>query len=115
MMDIASIRAAFVAALILLGASDWGRIEMIDYRAADGSAQKGAAILPPGYREGRRYPVIVWAYGGYSVFGPQDYFLDPYMPGIYNLQLYAARGYVVLIPSMPIKRGAVAAGTASMG
>ena len=24
------------------------------------------------------------------------------MPGIYNLQLYAARGYVVLVPSMPL-------------
>lgn len=93
-----------------LAAVDWGRTEMIEYKAADGSAQKGAVILPPDYREGRRYPVIVWVYGGYTVFGPQDYFLDPYMPGIYNLQLYAARGYVVLIPSMPLKRGAPAGG-----
>ncbi|MBB5711095.1 dipeptidyl aminopeptidase/acylaminoacyl peptidase [Sphingomonas xinjiangensis] len=27
---------------------------------------------------------------------------DPFMPGIYNLYLYAARGYVVLVPSMPL-------------
>jgi dipeptidyl aminopeptidase/acylaminoacyl peptidase len=93
-----------------LAAVDWGRIQMIEYKATDGSAQTGAAILPPGYREGRRYPVIVWVYGGYTVFGPQDFSLNPYMPGIYNLQLYAARGYVVLIPSMPIKRGAAAGG-----
>ena len=84
-----------------LAAIDWGRAMLIDYRSEDGQALKAAVILPPGYREGRRYPTIVWVYPGYRVRDLNTYFLDPYMAGFYNLRLYAARGYVVLIPSMP--------------
>lgn len=88
-----------------LAAVDWGRNLLIDYRSEDGEALKGAVILPPGYQAGRRYPTITWVYAGYRVRDLVDnYWLDPYMPGIYNLQLYAARGYVVLIPSMPLGR-----------
>lgn len=80
----------------------WGETRLIDYRGGDGRELKAAIILPPGYREGLRYPVITWVYPGYSVRSLGSYFLDRYLPGIYNLQLYAARGYVVLIPSMPL-------------
>jgi dipeptidyl aminopeptidase/acylaminoacyl peptidase len=87
-----------------LAAVSWGERRLIDYRAADGQSLKAAAILPPGYRPGRRYPMLTWVYPGYRVRALQgDYWLDPYLPGIYNLQLYAARGYVVLIPTMPLK------------
>ncbi|HEX8257151.1 MAG TPA: prolyl oligopeptidase family serine peptidase, partial [Allosphingosinicella sp.] len=82
----------------------WGETRLIDYRIADGRALKGAVILPPGYRAGRRYPVVTWVYGGHQVSGLDDYWLDPSMPGLYNLQLYAARGYVVLVPSIPLER-----------
>lgn len=85
-----------------LAAVDWGRIMEIDYSTAAGQPLKGLAILPPGYREGHRYPVITWVYPRYMVRGLSDPFVDPYMAGIYNLQLYAARGYVVLIPSTPL-------------
>lgn len=87
-----------------LAAVDWGRTMLVDYRGADGQALKAALILPPGYRPGRRYPVIAWVYPGYRVSGLDDYFLDPYLGGIYNLRLYAARGYVVAIPSVPVRR-----------
>jgi dipeptidyl aminopeptidase/acylaminoacyl peptidase len=40
------------------------------------------------------------------VAGPDGYFTDRHMGGFYNLYLYAARGYVVLIPSMPLRRDA---------
>jgi dipeptidyl aminopeptidase/acylaminoacyl peptidase len=83
---------------------DWGANQLIDYRAADGEALKGAVILPPGYRPGERYPTLVWVYGGYRVRDLNGYFLTRQMPGFYNLYLYAARGYVVLIPSMPLRR-----------
>lgn len=82
----------------------WGETRVIDYRGADGQALKAGVILPPGYRAGQRYPVVTWVYGGHMVSGLDDYWLDRYMPGFYNLQLYAARGYVVLVPSMPLKR-----------
>ncbi|MDP9413486.1 MAG: prolyl oligopeptidase family serine peptidase [Pseudomonadota bacterium] len=82
----------------------WGRSMLIDYAAGDGQSLKAAVILPPGYREGQRYPVITWIYPGNVVRSLETFFLNPHMPGLYNLQLYAAAGYVVLIPSMPIQR-----------
>jgi fermentation-respiration switch protein FrsA (DUF1100 family) len=86
-----------------LAAIDWGEARLIDYASTRGEALKAAAILPPGYRADRRYPVLVWVYGGYKVPDLEhDFFTDPFMPGIYNLYLYAARGYVVLVPSMPL-------------
>lgn len=84
----------------------WGRRLLVSYEAADGSPQKAAVILPPNYREGVRYPTIVWVYLGFEVHDLENYFTDLYLPGVYNLQLYAARGYVVLIPSMPWERKA---------
>lgn len=81
---------------------NWGRTMLIDYRGEGGQALKAAVILPADYQPGRRYPTITWVYPGYHVYDLQDYFLDPYLPGIYNLQLYASRGFVVLIPSMPL-------------
>ncbi len=106
----ASLRGAGGRDLLALNAHfaaiDWGRTGTFDYRTADGRALRAATILPPDYQPGRRYPTLVWVYPGYGVSDPNDYFLDPYLPGIYNLQLYAARGYVVLIPSMPSRRSA---------
>lgn len=87
-----------------LASVDWGKTMLIDYDSADGQPLKAAVILPPGYRPGTRYPVLTWVYGGYVVRDLDDYWLDRYLPGLYNLQLYAAHGYVVMIPSMPIRR-----------
>lgn len=83
---------------------DLGRTAIFDYSGSDEQPLKAAVLLPPGYRDGDRLPVITWVYGGYTVRGADDYFLDPYMPGIYNLRLYAAKGYAVLIPSIPLRR-----------
>lgn len=83
----------------------WGEKRMIDYRHADGTELKMAVLLPADYDPARRYPTLMWVYGGYSPSGIDDYFLDPHMPGLYNLELYASRGYVVAIPAIPIPRG----------
>lgn len=83
---------------------DPGRTSMFDYVGSDGTPLKAAVLLPPHYRPGERLPVIMWVYGGYSVRGAEDDYLDRFMPGIYNMRLYAARGYAVLIPSMPLRR-----------
>lgn len=82
----------------------WGERRMIDYRHADGTALKMAVLLPTDYDPARRYPTLLWVYGGYSPSGIDDFFLDPHMSGLYNLQLYASRGYVVAIPAIPIPR-----------
>lgn len=83
---------------------DLGETRMIDYISGDGEPLKGLVILPPGYSEAVQLPVITWVYGGHVVRNSGDYFTDPYMPGLYNLRLYAARGYAILIPSIPLRR-----------
>lgn len=85
-----------------LGRVAWGKTMLLDYTGADGQPLKGAVILPPGYKAGEKYPVITWVYAGYQVRNLNDYWLDPYLPAFYNLQLFAAKNYVVLIPSMPL-------------
>ena len=82
-----------------------GDRRMIDYAHADGSAQQMAVIFPPDYDPSKPYPTLFWVYGGYSPRSVNNYFFDPHMPGFYNLELYAAQGYVVVIPSIPIPRG----------
>lgn len=83
---------------------DLGRTINIDYASEDGKPLKAVALLPPNHRDDQRLPVITWVYGGATIPGADEYFLDPYMAGIYNLRLYAAKGYAVLIPSIPLKR-----------
>ena len=85
---------------------DWGEKRLVDYVGADGKQLKAAVILPPGYQPGRRYPTLLWVYQGYQSRSLEtDYFLDPMMPGIYNMYAYAAKGYVVMIPSIPLPQG----------
>ena len=101
--DIATARTTPLLSLDTgLASIEWGGTRLIDYKTSDGKTTRAAVILPPGYRSGRRYPTLVWVYEGYRVSPHDDYFLDPRMPGLFNLRLYAARGYVVLIPSMPL-------------
>ncbi len=87
-----------------LAAVDWGETRLIDYQSRSGKAVKGLLILPPGYRKDVRYPLLVWVYPGNSEGSLANYWSDPHLPGVYNLQLYAARGYAVLVPSMPLAR-----------
>lgn len=43
----------------------WGERRMIDYRHSDGTALRMAVLLPAGYDPARRYPTLMWVYGGY--------------------------------------------------
>ncbi|ATP21997.1 hypothetical protein BV87_26490 (plasmid) [Sphingobium yanoikuyae] len=84
-----------------LASIDWGAISTIDYVSEGGAPLKALVIHPPGHRRGQSHPVLVWVYPGTMIRGKQDYWDDRLLPGIYNLQLYAAKGYTVLVPSMP--------------
>ena len=48
-------------------------------------------------------PAVVWVYGGLS-YGttPPDFYLSLNSPGTFNLQLLAAQGFAVLLPSIPL-------------
>jgi dipeptidyl aminopeptidase/acylaminoacyl peptidase len=57
----------------------------------------GALLLPAGYKKGKRYPLIVWIYGGER----GSDFIDSFglsFGGPFNLQLLATRGYAILFP-----------------
>lgn len=81
---------------------DWGAVKAIDYTGQQGKALKGLVIFPPQYDAKKPYPLLVWVYPGTSIRDEFGYWADKYSAGIYNLQLYAANGFVVLVPSMPL-------------
>jgi dipeptidyl aminopeptidase/acylaminoacyl peptidase len=80
-----------------------GSARLIDWRSLDGEQLHGALLLPAGYEEGKRYPLLVCVYGGASAssdlvrFGPSC--------ATMNMQLFATRGYAVLLPDAPQRLG----------
>jgi dipeptidyl aminopeptidase/acylaminoacyl peptidase len=67
------------------------RVEKHGYKSADGTPMETFVAFPPGYREGKSYPGILYIHGG-----PQaqfDYGFDV------EAQLLAARGFVVVMPN----------------
>ncbi len=76
-----------------------GAARQIAWRSLDGEQLHGVLLLPGGYTEGHRYPLIACVYGGAFAasklveFGP--------LCGAMNMQLLATRGYAVLIPDAP--------------
>ena len=79
-----------------------GAGRLIEWSSLDGEKLRGALLLPAGYEEGKRYPLVVFVYGGGRMsrglhtfgmrggWGPDD-----------NFQLLATRGYAVLLPDAP--------------
>jgi dipeptidyl aminopeptidase/acylaminoacyl peptidase len=82
--------------------ADVPRRLMIDYQGG-GRKLKALAALPVGYEQGRRYPVVVWVYPG-QVAREDDFNLIKNRADGLNLNLLTARGYAVLVPTMPLER-----------
>jgi dipeptidyl aminopeptidase/acylaminoacyl peptidase len=80
-----------------------GSLRHVRVPAADGASTSAWLLLPPGARPGQKHPTVVWVYGG-LVYGdtPPPYFVPLNFPGTLNLQVLAARGYAVLLPSVPL-------------
>jgi dipeptidyl aminopeptidase/acylaminoacyl peptidase len=77
-----------------------GVARLIDWLSDDGERLRGALLLPSGYEQGKRYPLIVWVYGGGILSDNFDHFGLGY-GGPFNFQLLATRGYAVLLPDSP--------------
>ena len=77
-----------------------GTARLIDWLSDEGERLHGALLLPSDYKEGTRYPLIVWVYAGGVL---SDYFnrFGLGSLGPYNFQLLATRGYAVLLPDSP--------------
>jgi len=84
----------------------FGRPLLIDWRSTDdGRRLQGAVLLPPDYRAGMRYPMIVNVYGG-LMRSNSLYHFGLVGTGVDNMQILATRGFVVLVPDAPCRRGA---------
>lgn len=82
-----------------------GRSELVEWTNADGEKLRGALLLPSDYEKGKKYPLVVWVYGG--AFGSEymnDFGLQ-FGTGVFNLQLLSTRGYAVLFPDAPLRVG----------
>ena len=67
-----------------------GAQEVVRWKNSGGDDREGILIRPPGYQEGRRYPLIVDAYPNLQ----NGFKASPMMPG----QAWASRGYLVFYP-----------------
>jgi dipeptidyl aminopeptidase/acylaminoacyl peptidase len=82
-----------------------GSHQQISYQSLDGKGLRGWLLLPPGYKPGKRYPLIVWVYPGWMAGPVPDGRDNLSYESPLNLQILAANGYVVLTPSVPFNYG----------
>jgi dipeptidyl aminopeptidase/acylaminoacyl peptidase len=71
-----------------LSEMDLSKVTDWNFTASDGTTIEGRYYLPPGFDPQKKYPLIVYYYGGTS---PTSRVLE----STYPLQVYAASGYVV--------------------
>ena len=82
----------------------FGEGRLVDFTSADGEPLQAALLLPAGYQEGRRYPMVVWVYASDSGSRAVHRFGLVGYPA-YNMQMLATRGYAVLWPDIPTHLG----------
>jgi dipeptidyl aminopeptidase/acylaminoacyl peptidase len=75
--------------------------ESVTVRGAGGTPVQFWIVKPPGFDPAKKYPLVFWVHGG-----PQGAFLDSWSTR-WNVQLWAAQGYVV---SMANPRGSTGFG-----
>lgn len=80
-----------------------GEFRQITYVGLNGDRLQGWLLLPVGYTEGTRYPLLTSVYPG-MVYGDRPPTFDGSINSstYLNMQIPAARGYSVLFPSMPL-------------
>ncbi|MGD2124066.1 MAG: prolyl oligopeptidase family serine peptidase, partial [Gemmatimonadota bacterium] len=81
---------------------------LIEYRGVDGDSLEGVLLLPPDYEEGERYPMLTWVYAGSTFEDTLSFSFEKGSGSALNPQLFTAKGYAVLFPSMPLEGNGVA-------
>lgn len=73
-----------------LGDTQFGKMEPWKFTASDGTVVDGYMCLPPDFDANKKYPLIVYYYGGTSPSNASFYHL-------YSPQVFASRDYVVYL------------------
>jgi len=79
-----------------------GDVKRLDYRSLDGDELTAWLIMPANYEAGMRCPLVTWVYAGGMAGDTPGLLTRVNTDSPLNLQLLAAHGYAVLIPSMPL-------------
>lgn len=82
-----------------------GQGRIIEWTSQSGQKLRGVLVLPSGYVEGRKYPLIVRVYGGWNQSDVLHAFGFTPASTFENLQLFATRGYALLLPDAPLGIG----------
>jgi dipeptidyl aminopeptidase/acylaminoacyl peptidase len=82
-----------------------GAVKLVRWRGLDGQELSGALLLPSHYEAQKRYPLLVWVYGGSLGSNDRNVFGFTGLGGPYNMQLFATRGYAVFAPDAPQQIG----------
>ncbi len=86
----------------------FGTSRLISWSSLDGLPLHGALLLPANYEPRKTYPLVVWVYAGaylsdqLNLFGLES---GTGGLGIGNMQIFATRGYAVLLPDSPVGVG----------
>lgn len=76
----------------------WGSAELVSWQSTDGRPLQGVLIKPGNYKEGRRYPVLIYYYRFFSQrlheFNQMKVNHRP------NFPFYASNGYCVFLPDV---------------
>jgi len=76
----------------------WGKSQLLEYASDKGRRLEGALIYPAGYEPGKKYSMIVYTYELVSQ-GVHSY-VAPSERSYYNLAVFSANGYFVLLPDI---------------
>ena len=82
----------------------FGEARLVRWGRADGTESGGALMLPTDYKQGTRYPLMVWQY---PTLHGSDSLHRFGMSGIsaFNMQMFATRGYAALFPDCDVRVG----------
>jgi dipeptidyl aminopeptidase/acylaminoacyl peptidase len=82
-----------------------GVTQLIEWDSTEGKKLRGALLLPPGYQDKQRLPLVVWVYGGSNGSANVNTFGLTGHGSTFNMQVLATRGYAVLFPDAPVREG----------
>lgn len=81
----------------------WGRRVLVDYENSRGVKLQATLTLPAGYREGQKYPMLVYFYEKVSQRHHQ--YSSPVYDDRPHMSTYASDGYLVLMPDIVYTTG----------